>query len=31
MNHFSDESCISKDRINEIMIKSNIEKCQSKN
>ena len=31
MSYFSDESCISQDRINEIMIKLNIEKCQLKN
>ncbi len=31
MSYFSDESCISQDTINEIMIKLNIEKCRLKN
>tara|TARA_Y200000002_G_scaffold351359_1_gene329305 strand:- start:831 stop:1295 length:465 start_codon:yes stop_codon:yes gene_type:complete len=31
MNHFSDESCVYQDRINEIMLKLNIEKCNFKN
>ena len=31
INHFTDERCISQDRINEIMLKLNIEKCKFKN
>ena len=31
IHHFPDESCISQDRINEIMLKLNIEKCKFEN